>query len=112
MKIKIISLSLFFLLTISSVAVAAADSMELDYNHAKNSIQKLQNIDQTKSSNLQSSTELKIYLEEKLAVSTDEPSEKQNISPESQTQKSINLFEELVINTSSFDRHAIITAKK
>ena len=110
MKTKIISLSLFFLLAISSTAVAAADSMELDYNHAKNSIQKLQNVDQTQSSNSHSSNELKIYLEEKLAVSTDDPSGKENVSDESKTQKSINLSEELVINTSNFDRHTVVTA--
>ncbi|MGI0058040.1 MAG: hypothetical protein ACREAK_11795, partial [Nitrosarchaeum sp.] len=118
MKIKIISLSLFFLLAISSLTIASADSMAFNSNHAQqNAIENTQEkISQTTASIINSPKHFQIDLAEGIAINTNDLSqqEKQNDLTET-TQgmhKTINLSERLEISVDDFGQNTIVALKQ
>ena len=86
LKIKIISLSLIFLLAISSLTIAGADSIMFDSDHAKQNVVEKAKDDQVSASSVapQGSKEFQVSISEHLSmkVNDDNQEEKQNPTTE------------------------------
>ena len=120
LRIKVLSLSLFFLLVISSLAIASADSLVLNSNHAKrNDIEKIEKeISVPTTGNSQNSREFQVDLNEGLSMNTNDiPSQgQQNVLTTTKTsptiQTKINLSEKLQMKTNSPNQNLILIEKQ
>ena len=112
MKIQIISLCVFFLLALSSVAFVAADQIILDPNNV-NVNKKLQTIVDSPIMN-HHSKEFQINLSEDVGLNTnDQPKDTDPINKKINLKlKQINLSEELSITTNTPNQNFIIIVKQ
>jgi hypothetical protein len=114
LKIKLISLSLFFLLSISSLSIVNADltifnSNDIKQNYIENVKQK---IDQTDTRNIPVGKHLQVNLAEQVGIRTPDMPKQQDTPQTTGVSKTINLSETLQISTHDVDQNTIALLKQ
>ncbi|HJZ23655.1 MAG TPA: hypothetical protein VJ201_04315, partial [Candidatus Babeliales bacterium] len=116
MKIKIISILLFFLFAISSLTIAGSDALVFySYSIQHSTVEKLDNTDQASESYLYDPQQFQVNLAERLSLDLNNVplQEKQKIDTTMlETHKTINLSEELKLSENNFDQNTIAILKQ
>ncbi|TLX66152.1 MAG: hypothetical protein E6L02_06445, partial [Thaumarchaeota archaeon] len=114
MKIKLISLSLFFLLAISSLSIVNAEMMIFNSNNVKqNYIENVQQkIDQTDTRNSNVGKQLQVNLAEQVGIRTNDRPKQQDTPQTIGVSKTIKLSETIQISTHDIDQNTIVLLKQ
>ena len=117
MKIKIISILLFFTLSISSLTIASADSMVINsnYDNQKSILNTQQKNEQSNVVKSQNSRQLHIDLTESVGIAENKNSQQDPSTPITNIsiqQKTINLSERISVSENDLNQNTIALVKQ